>query len=346
MTTASQGSARAAVEPIALDVHAHLVPVLHERLAALEGVKWDAQRRVLGVDGHTIGVPALYDPDALLEWMDRNQVGNAWISIPPPFYRQQLDPQAARQWIDYLNDGLEQICASRAGRLAPLFHLPVEHPELAARIAAERIARGARGFSIAAGGGATPVYSDARLEPLWTALDSVAGFLFIHPGACCDGRLKAFYLDNLVGNPYETSVAAAHLIFGGVCERFRNLRFCLAHGGGATPMLAGRLQHGYSTGRAGIDTGRKAPRELLGRFHADCIVHDNTALAFAAATFGEERILFGSDWPFPMGVLEPRQHLDSLAPGLRRKIFWDNPYALRAQYREPGPATTTPEDHQ
>lgn len=344
MTTAANSPAGAAAEPIALDVHAHLVPVVHERLAALAGVTWDAQRRVLGVDGHTVGVSALYDPDALVEWMDRHQVGNAWISIPPPFYRQQLDAQSAAQWIDYLNDGLEQICATRGGRLAPLFHLPVEHPQLAASIAAGRIARGARGFSIAAGGSATPVYSDPRLEPLWTVLDGAGAFVFIHPGACCDGRLKAFYLDNLVGNPYETSVAAAHLVFGGVCERFPNLRFCLAHGGGATPMLAGRLQHGYSTGRPGIDTGRQAPTALLARFHADCIVHDNTALAFAAATFGEERILFGSDWPFPMGVLEPGQHLASLAPGLRRRIFWDNPYALRAQYREAQSATTAPED--
>lgn len=344
MTSTSPSPAVAAAEAIALDVHAHLVPVLHERLAALDGVRWDAQRRALGVDGHTVGVPALYDPDALIEWMDRHRVENAWISIPPPFYRQQLEAPAAREWIDYLNDGLQGICETRAGRLAPLFHLPVEHPELAARVAAERIARGAMGFSMAAGGAATPVYSDPRLEPLWTLLDDANAFLFIHPGACCDGRLKAFYLDNLVGNPYETAVAAAHLIFGGVCERFRNLRFCLAHGGGATPMLAGRLQHGYATGRAGIDTQREAPSALLARFQVDCIVHDNAALAFAAATFGEERILFGSDWPFPMGVLEPGRHLASLAPELRRRIFWDNPYALRTQYRECDTDAPTPKD--
>ncbi len=316
MADPQQTAAAAAAETIALDVHAHLVPVRHEQLAALEGVTWDPQRRVLGVDGHTVGVPALYDPDALVAWMERHQVENAWISIPPPFYRQHLDAQAARQWVAYLNDGLLEICASRAARLAPLIHLPVEHPALAARIAAERIAGGARGFSMAAGGAATPVYSDPRLEPLWTLLDDASAFLFIHPGACCDGRLKAFYLDNLVGNPYETSVAAAHLIFGGVCERFRKLRF-------------------------GIDTRRAAPQSLLARFQADCIVHDNTALAFAAATFGEDRILFGSDWPFPMGVLEPGQHLASLPSGLRRRIFWDNPYALRAQYREPAPAAAT-----
>lgn len=334
--------AGATPEPIALDVHAHLVPVLHGRLAAIKGVAWNAERRLLDIDGHTIGIPALYDPDALIRWMDRHQVQKAWISIPPPLYRQQLEPAAADQWIVYLNDGLEQICASRPDRLAPLFHLPVEHPELAARTAAERIRQGARGFAIAAGGSATPVYSDAGLEPLWTALDAATCFLFIHPGACCDGRLKAFYLDNLVGNPYETSVAVAHLIFGGVCERFYNIHFCLAHGGGATPMLAGRLQHGYSTARAGIDTSRKPPRAVLARFQADCVVHDNAALVFAAQTFGEDRIVFGSDWPFPMGVLEPQQHIGSLPATLRHKIFWENSYALRSQYRDSVAAAATP----
>jgi aminocarboxymuconate-semialdehyde decarboxylase len=321
-------------EPIALDVHAHLVPVLLERLGTLEAVSWDAQRRVLSVDGHAVSVPALYDPAALVEWMDRQQVRQAWISIPPPFYRQQLESDAAAHWSGYLNDGLAQICAAHADRLAPLFHVPIEHPPLAAQIAAGRIAQGARGFSIAAGGPGTPVYSDQRLDALWTALDAADCFVFIHPGACCDGRLKAFYLENLVGNPYETAVAAAHLMFGGVCHRFTKLRFCLAHGGGATAMLAGRMQHGFATGRAGIDTAREPPRALLARFHVDCVTHDNAALAFAAQTFGEERVVFGSDWPFPMGVLRPHEHLASLPAPLRRKVLWDNPSALYARYRE------------
>jgi aminocarboxymuconate-semialdehyde decarboxylase len=321
-------------EPIALDVHAHLVPVLLDRLGAVEGLAWDAQRRVLSVDGHAVSVAPLYDPAALVEWMDRQQVRRAWISVPPPFYRQQLGLEAATQWSAYLNDGLVQICAAHPARLAPLFHLPIEHPQLAAQIAAGRIAQGARGFSIAAGGPGTPVYSDPRLDPLWTALDAAACFLFMHPGSCCDGRLKAFYLENLVGNPYETAVAAAHLMFGGVCERFTRLRFCLAHGGGATAMLAGRMQHGFATGRAGIDATREPPAALLARFHVDCVTHDNAALAFAARTFGEERVVFGSDWPFPMGVLQPHEQLASLPAPLRRRVLWDNPSALYASYRE------------
>jgi aminocarboxymuconate-semialdehyde decarboxylase len=318
-------------ERIALDVHAHLVPVIGDRLQQIAGVTWDAERKVLGVDGHAVQVPALYQPGALVEWMDQQHVEEAWISIPPPFYRQQLSEDASRQWVEYLNDGLADICSRFPDRLSPLFHLPVEHPALAAQVAARHTGQGVRGFSMAAGGGNTPVYSDVRFDPLWTTLDRVAAFVFLHPGACCDGRLKAFYLDNLIGNPYETAVAASHLVFGGVCERYERLRFCLAHGGGATAMLAGRLQHGFSTGRQGIDTRGKAPRELLSRLLVDCITHDNTALAFVADTFGPERVVFGSDWPFPMGVMEPHRHLNTLPAALRRRVFWENPLVLRSQ---------------
>lgn len=317
---------------IALDVHAHLVPIAANRLAQIAGVTWDAVGKALTVDGHAVPVPALYQPDALVAWMDRQRVEQAWISIPPPFYRQHLPEDASREWVEYLNDGLAEICMRFAQRLSPLFHLPVEHPALAAQVAAQRTARGSRGFSMAAGGSNTPVYSDARFDPLWNGLDAAEAFLFLHPGACCDGRLKAFYLDNLVGNPYETAVAASHLVFGGVCQRFRRLRFCLAHGGGTTAMLAGRLQHGFSTGRQGIDTTREAPREALSHFLVDCITHDNKALAFVADTFGSERVVFGSDWPFPMGVMEPHQQLDTLPARLRQRVFWHNPLALRSQY--------------
>jgi aminocarboxymuconate-semialdehyde decarboxylase len=92
------------------------------------------------------------------------------------------------------------------------------------------------------------------------------------------------------------------------------------------------MQHGYDTGRQGIDKTREPPRAALARFYADSVVHENTALEFVARTFGEHRILFGSDWPFPMGVMEPHRQIGSLPNALRKKVFWDNPYSLRQQY--------------
>ena len=333
MIIPKEGVGLATSQKIALDVHAHLVPIVLDRLLAMEGANWKDDRELLEVDGHLVGIPDLYKPHALIAWMDQNDIEKAWISIPPPLYRQQLNAASARKWADYLNDGLVTICTDHPDRLAPLFHLPIEHPSVAIAIATDRRSRGARGFAMAAGGSATPVYSDPVLDPLWNELSASNCFVFIHPGSCCDGRLKAFYLENLVGNPYETAVAAAHLVFGGVCERFPRVKFCLAHAGGATAMIAGRLQHGFGTGRVGIDISKESPEKILKRFHVDCIVHDNAALHYVANTFGEDRVLFGSDWPFPMGVLAPHRHLASLENALQHKLFWENPYALREEYR-------------
>lgn len=332
---AAESKARGSGATIALDVHAHLAPIIPERLASLPGVSWRAQDEQLVVDGHVVGIKNLFRPAALLRWMDEHRVERAWVSVPPPLYRQQLDDESARAWAGYLNDGLEQVCAAYPRRFAPLFHVPLEHPAVAAEVASACIAKGARRFAAPAGGQTSLCLSDPALTPLWSRLDACEAFLFLHPGSCCDGRLAAFYLENLVGNPYETAVAAAHLVLGGVCERFARIRFCLAHAGGALPMLAGRLQHGYATDRPGIDKTLAPPTEILRRFLIDCIAHDPKALELAAAVVGERHVLFGSDWPFPMGLPDPHAQLAGLAPALRQGVLGGNATAL-GLHREQG----------
>ena len=311
---------------IALDVHAHLAPIQPAQLAGIDGVSWVADTQKLTIDGHTVGIKSLFQPNALLAWMDTHHVERAWVSIPPPLYRPHLAEAAARDWARYVNDGLVTICGDHADRLAPLLHLPLEHPDLAVEIveAASADARFA-----AAAGGYPGTLSDASLEPLWHRLDSQGTFVFLHPGACCDGRLRPFYLENLAGNPIETTVAVSHLVFGGVSDRYPRIRFCLAHGGGATAMFAGRFERGYATARPDVDTSLSSPRSLLGRFYVDCIVHDAAALQLIAGTFGEDRVLFGSDWPFPMGIPEPHVQLAGTDAALLRRVLQVNALTLR-----------------
>jgi aminocarboxymuconate-semialdehyde decarboxylase len=99
-------------------------------------------------------------------------------------------------------------------------------------------------------------------------------------------------------------------------------------------MIAGRLEHGFATGRPGVDTTVESPKRALRRLRVDCIVHDAAALTLAAETFGADRIVFGSDWPFPMGLQDPHRQLATVAPLLRRQLFRDNPSALLAAQRE------------
>ena len=315
-------------ERISLDVHAHLAPIFPDDLNTIDGVTWNADAKTLIIDGHAVGMKPLFDPPALIAWMGLNAIATAWISIPPPLYRAHLQGDAARVWVAYANSGLQRIAAQYPDRLSPLPHLPLQAPEIATRIAKDWIARGHRRFGAPSGGYGEQVLSDKAYEPLWQTLNDARAFVFFHPGECADGRLTAFYLSNLLGNPYETAVAIGHLQFGGVFERYDHIKFCFAHGGGVLPMLAGRFERGFDTARPDIDTKAASPRRMFRNVCVDCITHDPDALTLAEQVFGEANVVFGSDWPFPMGLVEPHQQMASLDPQRRKRIFCDNPDRL------------------
>ena len=300
----------ASEEPIALDVHAHLAPVLKDRLGAIAGVSWNDADGTMTIDGYTLAVKSVYRPEALIAWMDEHRVERAWISVPPPLYRLGLDALAARF----------------PDRLSPLYHLPVTQPALAAEIVTSRVKASRPRFAMPAGSQDHKVIlSDASFAPLWSALNAAHAFLFLHPCKGCDPRYEPFYLHNLLGSPVETALAAAHLAMSGVLERHPDMTVCLAHAGGASAAVAGRLERGQVTGRPGADTGAEKPRLAFKRFCIDCIAHDAGALQAAAAMHGQDHILFGSDWPFSMGLPDPHNQLADTDAGLRRLIFQDNP---------------------
>jgi aminocarboxymuconate-semialdehyde decarboxylase len=322
-------SAAAGEERIALDVHAHLAPVLADRLGAIAGIDWSEDAGALTIDGYMLAAKSVYRPEALLAWMDEHRVDRAWISIPPPLYRLGLDEAAMRTWTHYANDGLDMLAAKRPDRLAPLYHLPVTHPALAAGVVAARAKSAKARFAMPAGSqDHNVILSDPAYGALWTALNAARAFLFLHPCKGCDPRYEPFYLHNLLGSPMETALAAAHLAMSGVLERHPDMTICLAHGGGAAAAVAGRLERGQITGRPGAATGAERPRVAFKRFCVDCIAHDADALRLAAAMHGQERVLFGSDWPFSMGLPDPHKQLADTDALLRRRIFQDNPKAL------------------
>lgn len=273
-------------------------------MGALNGVQWQAAPPRLTLDGHVVGLADLFAPERLLAWMDEHDVERALVSVPPPLYRQYLDEASAEEWAIYLNDGLLATVGRYEERLQALLHLPLEHPALALRLQRRYAESGAPGVALAAGGEPRIAFSDPAFTPLWQALDEQEAFVFLHPGSCADGRLSAFYLENLLGNPVETGIAASHLVMAGVPQRFPRVRFCLAHAGGAFTGLVGRLERGFATRRAGVDLSVERPLQAARRFYSDCIAHHPGVLRLAQEVFGPDHVLFGSDWPFPMGLPE------------------------------------------
>ncbi|MCK9913296.1 amidohydrolase [Microbacteriaceae bacterium K1510] len=106
--------------------------------------------------------------------------------------------------------------------------------------------------------------------------------------------------------------------------RYPNITFCFAHGGGAAPMLTGRFEQGFRTDRPGIDKSLPSPRALLKHLTVDYVTHDTDALHLAETVFGSDHVLFGSDWPFPMGPMKPHSQLAALATSVHNRIFHDN----------------------
>ncbi|MDR2853062.1 MAG: amidohydrolase [Burkholderiaceae bacterium] len=290
---------------IDLDIHTHLIPIHEDRLATMPGARWLADEHALMLDDRLIGLREMFEPQRLLEWMERYGVNRVLVSIPPAAYRQELPAQAARDWVCYLNDELFAITENSNAKMGALMYLPLEHPALIEGLLAQFGARAWAGVTIAAGGHPAIDYSAPHYAPLWSWLDAHDVFAFVHPSTCGDPRLARFSLENLIGSPYETGLAAAHLVMAGVPGRYPRVRFCLAHAGGIFTTLVGRLQHGFATHRPGVDLQQELPLQAARRFYADCMAHHPGVLGLAREVFGEDHILFGSGWPLPMGIEDP-----------------------------------------
>ena len=283
-----------------IDLHTHLAPDLAR--AELPGVGVDGNAVVL--DGNRVGPGDLYRPDRLVAYLDAVGLAEAVVTVPPPFYRPQLTAAESAAWVAALNDGLLRRIADQP-RLTPLAYLPLEHPRLAVA-EYERVAGDPRwaGVTVAAGGQSTALDDDA-LRPLWQRLNGDRRTVQLHPGHSPDGRLTPYYLTNLLGNPVETAVAAAQLVFGQVIDGYPEIRFVLLHCGGCLPAVVGRWERGYAMARPGVPALSLPPAAAVRRLYVDVLAHDPAVVDLAVRVFGEQRLVLGSDWPFPMGTDDP-----------------------------------------
>lgn len=284
------------------DVHTHLVPPLEAGLLEAMGFTVSAEGRPQR-GAKTIGPADLYLPERLVGWMASHDLDRALVSIPPPMYAQGATAGLTRDWVRSLNDGLKEL-TDPWEQLEPLGYLPLDQPEIAIEELRRLVSSGWRGATVCAGGVSLPLHS-ASLEPLWPLLEESAMPLVMHPGLSPDERLREFYLDNLLGNPQESTLAVAQLLFGRVLATHPGLRIAVVHGGGFVTAAAGRWQRGLDTSRPGLDHPEIQARSELGALWIDCLTHDRPMLDQAISLFGEDHVLLGSDWPFPMGVDDP-----------------------------------------
>jgi len=193
--------------------------------------------------------------------------------------------------------------------------LPMQHPE-AAVAEMERVARehGFKGIELAtaAPGGEL---ADPKYRPVLRRAQELKMTIFAHPNTIgAGGRLDCYYLTNLIGNPLETTIMVANLMFSGALDELPRLKMLLAHGGGFAPYQVGRFVHGHKVRpETRAHTGSSA-KELLKRFYFDTITHEPQALRYLIELVGAARIVVGTDSPFDMGDENPRATLSHLSP--------------------------------
>jgi len=319
----------------AIDTHAHYFPQHFLDVLGSEGCACGACVRDEG-RGPMIDVgplhagplaPRFIDLDLRIADMDAQGVAVQALSLTQPMVYFATAP-VARRLSAAFNDDLVRAHERYAERFVGLAMLPV-HCASEALLELERVRRapGIKGVYMGTTIGDMPL-DDQSLLPVFEAVEDAQLPIFLHPLKVIgmEDRLRKYYLSNLLGNPFDTAVAAAHLIFGGVMDRFPRLEVVLPHGGGALPFLMGRLRHGAER-RPELAHMEGDITRYLRRFHYDTITHSDRALRYLIDLVGIDRIMLGSDYCFDMGYERPVdivQTLDGLADEQQRAIIGGN----------------------
>jgi aminocarboxymuconate-semialdehyde decarboxylase len=310
--------------PDAIDVHAHFFPERYLDLIAREGGAFGASIDRSSPKGPSIVVgqsrtPPLdasyWDLERRRQAMDRTGIALQALSLTVPMVYFAEGDLGARLAAVH-NDAMSEAHRAFPDRFVGCATLPMQDPKRALS-ELERAAAlpGIRGVYMGTNVNGREL-SDPGFTPIFARCEQLRLPVLLHPIHVVGSgpRLSRFYLSNLLGNPFDTAVAASHLVFGGVLDAFPKLEVCLPHAGGAMPYLVGRITHGQKVRPENKGVAKRPFKSYLRRFTYDTIAHDPEPLAYLVELVGADRVMIGSDFCFDMGPTQPR---DIVVRGLR-----------------------------
>ncbi len=311
-----------------IDSHAHFIPP--SLLAAIEDrAREFASLSLAHDDTGSFGFsfaggkptrPAskmLSDTKGRIDWMDANkidlQVIGGWLDM----FGYEMPVDDGQRWSRMINDHLRQFCAEN-DRFMPLASLPMQDGGAAAMVLNEAHQQGFKGAMI----GTQPkgkggVLDDPTLTPFWESAHRNKSILFIHPVFDSgDDRVNDYGMNNAIGRITDTLIAISRIIYSGHVETYHDAKIVIGIGGSALPYVLGRMMRNYNLHKDTLAD----PSKALSMLYYDTLLHDPAALEFLLSAVGSDRIMLGSDMPFPIGDPSPMEVLDGLDTAVRTKL--------------------------
>jgi aminocarboxymuconate-semialdehyde decarboxylase len=305
-----------------IDVHTHIlpknIPEWKERFGYGGFIKLEHHKpcraRMLKDDGHFFREVEdnVWSAERRIEECDSFGVDVQVLSTVPVMFGYWSKPHDGLEISKFLNDDIAEIVCKYPKRFVGLGTVPMQDVSLAVK-ELERCRRiGLIGVQIGTNVNGLNL-GEPQFFEFFKACEELEMAVFVHPWEMMgEAEMKKYWLPWLVGMPAETSRAVCSLIFSGTLEKCKNLRVCFAHGGGSFPFTLGRVEHGFLVrpDLCAVDN-EKNPREYLGKFWLDSLVHDAAMLEYLIKLVGAERIALGTDYPFPLGETEPGKMIES-----------------------------------
>ena len=243
------------------------------------------------------------------------------LSTVPVMFSYWAMPEDTLALSMFLNDHIAEVVAKYPDRFVGLGTIPLQSPDLAVKELERCMKIGLSGVQIGSHVVDDWNLGSIALFPIYEAAEKLGAAIFVHPWDMAgQERMQRYWLPWLVGMPTETALAICSMIFGGVFEKFPKLRVAFAHGGGSFPGLIGRIEHGFESRPDLVQIHNNInPREYVGKFLVDSLVHDKNVLDYLIKFLGAEHIALGSDYPFPLGEHVPGKLIESMNFDIKTK---------------------------
>jgi aminocarboxymuconate-semialdehyde decarboxylase len=254
-----------------------------------------------------------WSPEKRIEECENFGVDVQVLSTVPVMFGYWAKPEDCAETARFLNDGIAEIVNRSPKRFVGLGTVPMQDAKLAVK-ELERCRRiGLAGVQIGSNVNQLNL-GEPQFFEFFEACEKLEMAVFVHPWEMMgEKEMQKYWLPWLVGMPAETSRAICSLIFSGTLERCQNLRICFAHGGGSFPATIGRIEHGFLVRPDLCAADNQCnPRDYLGRIYFDSLVHDAPMLEYLVKLAGADKVMLGTDYPFPLGELEPGKLIESM----------------------------------